>query len=181
MEEPPSRRRVSVINRSGRKLRTTPIQKAAELALAHERASSGDVCILLTDDEELQDLNRTYRRLDEPTDVLTFPAEFGSDRKPKAEGRIPNLPLGDIAIAVPYAERQAQLRGIALDHELQYLAIHGVLHLLGFDDKNEAQRAEMFAEMYRIGEQAGLPPEPEWSSLGKAPQRQEPLRHEGPK
>lgn len=112
--------------------------------------------MLLTSDEEVQDLNRRFRKIDEPTDVLTFPA-----------GQMPGQEngLGDIAIAVPYASRQATVRGISLGEELRYLAIHGALHLLGWDDETESDRAKMFAEMDRIGRLAGLPPEPEWCSL----------------
>src|SRR5207244_1326837 len=71
--EPPSRRRVGVINRSGLKLAISPIQKAAEIALARQPQAEGEVTILLTDDDEVRQLNRQYRGIDEATDVLTFP------------------------------------------------------------------------------------------------------------
>ena len=159
--EPPSRRRVSVINRSRTKLPISPIQKAAEVALLRRPEVEGEVTILLTDDDEVRQLNRQYRGIDEPTDVLTFPvAPF-----PHAQRATDNAQLGDIAIAVPYAQRQADLRGINLEHELQYLAIHGVLHLLGFDDETKQDRERMFAEMHAIGQAAGLPPDREWASL----------------
>jgi rRNA maturation RNase YbeY len=111
---------------------------------------------MLTTDEHVQELNSSFRSLDESTDVLTFPA--------------PAMPagpqsLGDIAISVPYAAKQAKLRGISHLEEVQYLAIHGALHLLGWNDETDEERAEMFAEMDRIGRLAGLPPEPEWCSL----------------
>src|SRR5579864_8237440 len=103
--EPPSRRRVSVINRSGIKLPISPIQKAAEIALdaanleLASAAQNGEVSILLTGDEEVRQLNRQYRGIDEPTDVLSFPAAALKIQNPKP--KIQNL-LGDIAIAVPY-------------------------------------------------------------------------------
>src|SRR5436309_12282126 len=112
--EPPSRRRVGVINRSGLKLAISPIQKAAEIALARQPASEGEVTILLTDDDEVRQLNRQYRDIDEPTDVLTFPA---SALPPMTQGTTHNAQLGDIAIAVPYAKRQAELRGLDLEQE----------------------------------------------------------------
>lgn len=99
-------------------------------------------------------LNQQFRQLDEATDVITFPAE------PNPHGE-----LGDLAICVPYASRQAKARGVTLKTEVTYLAIHGALHLLGFDDERPADRNVMFAEMARAGEALGLPPEPEWSSL----------------
>lgn len=107
--------------------------------------------MLLTSDERVQSLNREFRALDEPTDVLTFVADEDAN--------------GDIAIAVPYAERQAALRGVTLEQELGYLAIHGALHLVGFDDETEPERAEMAAEMNRAAVAAGLPPDEAWTSL----------------
>lgn len=112
------------------------------------------VDLLLTSDEEIQELNQKYRKVAEPTDVLSFPA-----------GDFPNAPLGDIAISVPYAERQAKTRGVSLSTELAFLAIHGTLHLLGFDDEEEETRREMQREMNRAAVAAGLKPEKEWASL----------------
>lgn len=92
--------------------------------------------------------------MDEATDVLSFPA-----------GDFPGAPLGDIAIGVPFAERQASLRQVPLQTELCYLAIHGALHLLGFDDEEAEAREKMQEEMHLAGIDAGLPPDPEWSSI----------------
>ena len=84
----------------------------------------------------------------------------------------PDLPFsssvgirGDIAISVPFAQRQAAARGVSLDVELQYLAIHGALHLIGWDDVEDREREQMQAEMNRIGGFVGLPPDPEWGSV----------------
>jgi rRNA maturation RNase YbeY len=152
--EPPSSGRVSVINNSGKKLKTAAIIRAVNLALAQHSSVKSSVCVLLTNDDEVRDLNARFRGLDAATDVLSFPA-----------GEMPGAPLGDIAIAVPYAERQAAVRQTPLDVELQYLAIHGALHLLGFDDETPEDRERMLGEMNTIGLLAGLPPEPEWSSI----------------
>lgn len=113
-----------------------------------------EVCVLLTDDERMRALNKQFRKVDETTDVLTFPA-----------GDFPNVPLGDIAISVPCAKRQAQARSVALEVELTYLAIHGGLHLLGHDDVDEEDRKKMVAEMHRIGIAIGLPEDSDWSSF----------------
>jgi len=116
------------------------------------QARSGEVSVLLADDSEVRDLNRQFRRMDEPTDVLTFPSDN------------PML-LGDIAISVPYAERQANSRGVSLKQEIGFLAIHGGLHLLGFDDDSEDDRKVMVEEMNRAAIAAGLKPDLEWSSI----------------
>jgi len=80
-------------------------------------------------------LNRTFRAIDRPTDVLSFPSgESGF--------------LGDLAIDVPYAARQARARGHALDREVKVLLAHGVLHLLGHD--HETDGGEMFRLQRRL-------------------------------
>lgn len=114
-----------------------------------------EVCVLLSDDEEVRRLNREFRQIDEATDVLTFPADSS----------LPGAPLGDIAISVPYAERQAKARGVALAQEIGFLAIHGALHLAGFDDESEPDRIKMVEEMNRAAVVAGLHPDENWCSL----------------
>lgn len=159
----PRRHKVEVVNETKYRVRTTPIKEAVSMALALHRPEGAEVCVLLTDDERIAALNRTYRHVDEPTDVLSFPA-----------GDFPNAPLGDIAISVPYAKRQAQARGADLETELCYLAIHGCLHLCGFDDEDEQARAEMVREMHRIGLAVGLPEDSDWSSILHGDEEDEP-------
>jgi rRNA maturation RNase YbeY len=116
-----------------------------------EQASPEDVSVLLTDDSMMQRLNLQFRGIDAPTDVLTFPLDSDGS--------------GDIAISVPYAQRQAAARGVSLTEELGFLAIHGGLHLLGLDDQSEPDRAEMVRRMNLAAEAAGLTPDLEWSSV----------------
>lgn len=148
---PHSYRHIAVLNESQRRVRTTLLKRAVGVALEQHGHPSAEVCLLLTSDEHIRELNRQFRGLDEPTDVLTFPS--GEDAN------------GDIAIAVPYAQRQAKARGVSLDQELGFLAIHGALHLAGFDDLSEPERAEMVSEMNRAATAAGLAPDEEWASL----------------
>jgi probable rRNA maturation factor len=152
--EPPSSHRIDVLNQSGRRLRIQPLKKAVSTTLDRHGRSNASVSLLLTGDAEIRQLNLEFRGLDETTDVLTFPAPD-----------FPGAPLGEIAISVPYAELQAVRRSVSLQDELAYLAIHGALHLLGFDDEAEDDRRQMHAEMEAIGRELGLPPEPAWSSL----------------
>jgi probable rRNA maturation factor len=95
--------------------------------------------VLLADDATLQQLNRDFRQEDKPTDVLSFPA--GEPLPGLAE---PLPYLGDIAISVPYARRQARQQGHTLLAELQLLAVHGTLHLLGYDHNDDEEKAEMW-------------------------------------
>ena len=94
--------------------------------------------IRLTSEREMRDLNRRFRRKDEPTDVLSFPGEEFP------EGRH----LGDIAISVPTARRQASAQGHELSRELQVLLLHGVLHCLGYDhETDDGTMARLEAEL----------------------------------
>ncbi|HRX58498.1 MAG TPA: rRNA maturation RNase YbeY [Eubacteriales bacterium] len=103
------------------------IMRAVSAALENGGAG-GDVCVLITDAEEIQSLNRNYRKIDRVTDVLTFPAWEGEAILcPKDEY------LGDIAICYERAQQQAQDYGHSLERELAFLAVHGALHLLGYD------------------------------------------------
>ncbi len=114
---------------------------AVHATLAHEAVSPPlELSLLLTHDEQIRQLNRDFRQEDKPTDVLSFPA---GEAGPEMEEVVPYL--GDIAIAVPYAARQAAQAGHDLAGELQLLAVHGVLHLLGYDHQEPEEKDEMWA------------------------------------
>jgi probable rRNA maturation factor len=149
--EPPSCK-VECINHCGASISLQPLAKAVQAAFQMHGRQDAAACLLLTDDGEIQDLNLRFRSVDSPTDVLTFPSgehEF----------------LGDVAISVPYAARQAVARGVSLEQELGYLAIHGALHLLGYDDETENDRVRMVDEMNRVALSVGLQPDTEWASI----------------
>ncbi len=107
-------------------------EKVLAAAAPRGRAS---VSTLLCGDARMRRLNREFRNIDRPTDVLSFPAGDPSF-------------LGDIAIDVPYAARQARRRGHSLDREVQLLLAHGVLHLLGHD--HETDQGVMFRLQGRL-------------------------------
>ena len=132
------------------------LQRAILGALGQRRV--GPIFVHLTDDAAMRELNKQHRQKDFPTDVLSFEA-------PEFTGG----PLGDIVISVDTARRQAQARGVSLRSELCYLAIHGTLQLLGWDDESDDDRTKMWAEMARIGEEVGLPPVGNWTSLEVLP------------
>lgn len=100
----------------------------------------GQVNVLLTTDAELRRLNHTFRRINRPTDVLSFPAEPLPGVKPAAEQL-----AGDLAISVPTARRQAVEQDHSLSTEIKVLILHGLLHLAGYDhetDSGEMARKE---------------------------------------
>jgi probable rRNA maturation factor len=108
-------------------------QRALDAGAA-QKGAVGEVAVLLTDNAEIQGLNRDWRGKDKPTDVLSFPADPMD--KPF---------LGDIAVAIGVAQDDARTRDLSLDQHLSHLLIHGLLHLLGHDHKDDTEAAEMEA------------------------------------
>lgn len=118
------------------------LRRAVLAALVHQDAPPVEVAVVVSDDASLQELNRRFRAVDAPTDVLAFPNET---RGPFIS--MPDQPhyLGDVIISYPRAEEQAGEAGHDTMAEMQLLAVHGVLHLLGYDDEEETARDEMWA------------------------------------
>lgn len=124
------------------------VLSAAERTLIHEGAeTSGGMTILLTTDERIRILNRDFMDVDEPTDVLSFP--FGE----ALPGSDPYL--GDVAISLPAAKRQAGAAGHSLAEELQLLTVHAVLHLLGYDHSDPSDKGRMWPAQWAILEDLG--------------------------
>lgn len=116
---------------------------AAQILLNEHHLEQGDVAIVLTDDAMLLDLNRRYLDLDYPTDVLSFPMlEPGAAREETAPGDSEVL-VGDIYISLQRAREQAGAAGHSWEREVLILAIHGLLHLLGYDHDGGAAAAAM--------------------------------------
>lgn len=112
------------------------VKRAVLATLAAEGASERDVAVLLTDDAEIHVLNRDFRGVDKPTDVLAFSLD-------EAEGGSLDASLGDVIISVERAAKQARSRKVTLDAELELLAVHGTLHLLGYDHAEPGEAREM--------------------------------------
>jgi len=115
------------------------------------------VHIVLVDDAAIRELNGRFHGTDTPTDVLSFPlsgADAGGDAvwDPEAEG-----PGGEVVVSVETARREAASRGVSVQAELALYVIHGVLHLLGFDDLDDTGRRRMRAAEARHLGAAGLP------------------------
>lgn len=105
-------------------------------------SARGEVCVALVSDRRMRALNRQFRGKDYPTDVLSFPSDERGF-------------LGDIVIAEGVAKRQAKDHGHSLKIEVQTLALHGLLHLLGYD--HETDDGRMARAEARLRKQAGLP------------------------
>jgi probable rRNA maturation factor len=115
------------------------VQRAIEAAAQQAAASAegAEVAIVLTDDSGIRTLNRDWRGIDKPTNVLSFPAA----RSP-AGGSAPRM-LGDIAIAYEITRREAESENKPFAHHLSHLAVHGFLHLIGYDHENDADAERM--------------------------------------
>lgn len=124
------------------------------LGACQECGIEQSVHVRIVENSEIQALNARFRHVDEPTDVLTFPS-----------GLEEPFPAGDIAISVDYASEQARVRGVELSNELSALIIHGVLHICGYDDENEADQREMQLAMKTLGDKLQVPIDAEWTSV----------------
>jgi probable rRNA maturation factor len=109
-----------------------------------------EVSLVFTDDMGIADLNATYRQIDQPTDVLAFAAL--EDDLPGAALMHQSIPvyLGDVIISVETAVRQRSELGHSLKQELRWLAVHGFLHLLGWDHPDDERLEAMLAEQHRL-------------------------------
>ena len=136
------------------------VRQVALRVLEEEQLPAGELTVVITDENTVQELNRTYRGVDAPTDVLSFP--LGQDELLPQEG--PPY-LGDVVIALPVAEGQANTYGHSLQEELRLLVVHGVLHLLGYDHATPEEEAEMWRKQERILGRAYLGPGGERRSL----------------
>jgi probable rRNA maturation factor len=97
----------------------------------------------ITDDAKIQEINRAYRGLDRPTDVISFAFLDNIVNEPPIIGEVPRL-LGEIIISYETAIRQAEAYGHSLEREMKFLFTHGMLHLLGYDHQDADQEKIMF-------------------------------------
>lgn len=110
-----------------------------------------EITILFADDATLKTLNHDWRGLNQPTNVLSFPAPSGV-KAPRGEFK----PLGDIALAYETVVREAEAGKISLRAHTAHLIVHGILHLLGYDHIDETDAAKMEAKEIRILKKLGL-------------------------
>jgi probable rRNA maturation factor len=120
-----------------------------ETYAAQSLSTNSEMSIIVTSDERLRKLNQSYRGIDTPTDVLSFPA---GDIDPETG----NIYLGDIIISLQRANQQALNTGHPVEAELQLLVIHGTLHLIGFDHVQANEKDKMWAAQIFVLEKLSL-------------------------
>lgn len=140
---------IIAVNDSLKEEELLEIEKAALTALKYENRT-GDLSIQIDTPDRIRELNRQFRNIDRVTDVLTFPAWEGEDPL-SGDGY-----LGDIMICYERASEQAIEYGHSLRRELAFLAVHGVLHLLGYDHMNEQDELVMRTKQTAILNEMGL-------------------------
>ena len=123
---------------------SSALRARAERMLKRLKLSRAELSVLLCDDAEIHGLNRAHRRKDKPTDVLAFAQREG-----------PTLPgagslLGDVVISLDTARRQAREHGHSLWVEVTLLLAHGLLHLVGYDHRTDAEEARMNAKVVEL-------------------------------
>lgn len=130
-----------------------PLRRWLAACLGHLQQSGAELSVLLADDDVLRELNRVHRGKDKATDVLSFGMREhrrpGDPLPPRTEV------LGDLAVSLDAAARQAAERGLAPETELRTLLAHGLLHLLGYDHARLLDEKRMFALQDRL---VSLPP-----------------------
>ncbi|KAF6636358.1 rRNA maturation RNase YbeY [Paenibacillus sp. EKM208P] len=129
-----------------------------------EGVTDGEVALTFVNDEQIHELNRDYRGIDRPTDVLSFAMKETLDEEleiiyePNEENSLNDVPdvLGDIIISVQTAQAQCEEYGHSIEREIGFLFVHGFLHLLGYDHQDDVSEAEMMGKQEAVLAQAGL-------------------------
>ena len=118
----------------------------AHVLRTHEVAAGTELSLVITGDDTIRQLNRQFRAVDVPTDVLSFPADPVDVPEGVIEGGEIDAPyLGDLVLALPTIQRQAGAENHTLSDNLTLASIHGTLHLLGYDHDSAKNQAAMWA------------------------------------
>ena len=136
------------------------VEKACLETLKYEEFDEDcEISLSFVTNEEIHQINRQFRNVDAPTDVLSFPQltfEEGEEADVNENGEIV---LGDIIISVERAKEQAEEYGHGLKREIAFLTVHSMLHLLGYDHMENDEEEDMFRRQKEILEIAGIPRE----------------------
>ncbi|GAC89609.1 rRNA maturation RNase YbeY [Anoxybacillus flavithermus] len=133
------------------------IEQLLQHAAKEEHVPDGaEVSVTFVDNEKIREINRDYRGKDQPTDVISFALEEMGEEEIEIVGADVPPVLGDIIISVPKAREQAEQYGHSFMRELGFLAVHGFLHLLGYDHETEEEEKVMFAKQEQLLQQFGL-------------------------
>lgn len=139
-------RRVFVFNETEEKLEKEMklVKKVVKYTLKMEHVKKCECNVIFVTNEKIHEINRTYRNIDRETDVISFALEDNQDFQ--MEVRI----LGDIYISIDKAREQAVTYGHSVKREIAFLAVHGILHLLGYDHMTKEEENVMFQKQEEV-------------------------------
>lgn len=127
------------------------IKKAVTTTCRALNVTHASFAIHLTTDQEVKKLNAQYRKMNKPTDVLSFPVSE------KHTGEGDENYMGEIILGFPYITKQAHAKRVSVTEEVQMLLIHGVLHVHGFDHESDRDEKKMFALQNAVAQKIGAP------------------------
>lgn len=140
------------------------LERVLQIAGQAEGITEGEVALTFVDDEAIHELNRDYRGIDRPTDVLSFAMNESLEEEPEIvyeleeDEELDDMTemLGDIIISVERAKAQSEEYGHSLEREIGFLFVHGFLHLLGYDHQDAVSEAEMMGKQEAALAEVGL-------------------------
>lgn len=133
------------------------LQKLLDYAAQNESVQgNAELSVSFVNNRDIQELNKTYRKKDEPTDVISFALQDAVSDSIGIVGSNAPLVLGDIIISIDKVKEQAIEYNHSFERELGFLAVHGFLHLLGYDHMDEVEEKNMFQKQNDILDGFGL-------------------------
>ncbi|MBU5342838.1 rRNA maturation RNase YbeY [Caldifermentibacillus hisashii] len=133
------------------------ILQLLQLAAKREEViGDSELSLTFVDNEKIHEINREYRGIDRPTDVISFALEENTEGEMEIIGQDMPRVLGDIIISIQRAKQQAEEYGHSFMRELGFLAVHGFLHLLGYDHGTKEEEQQMFSRQEEILQEFGL-------------------------
>ena len=136
---------IDIINETDKKIDINDLRHTIEYALDFENVKNAILNVIIIDNEKIHKINKEYRGIDRPTDVISFALEDD-----KTFVRTDFRVLGDIYISIDKTIEQAQTYGHSFRRELSFLTVHGILHLLGYDHMVEEDEKIMFRKQEEI-------------------------------
>ncbi|RNF41019.1 rRNA maturation RNase YbeY [Planococcus salinus] len=132
------------------------VEKVLQHAALEEQVGAAEVSVTFVTNNEIREINKEYRGKDQPTDVISFAMEELGEGEMEIVGSLEPRMLGDIIISLERTKEQANDYGHSFERELAFLAVHGFLHLLGYDHMNEQDEKKMFSRQEEILASLGI-------------------------
>ena len=143
---------VGIFNETDKEIKELEdLKKVIDIAIKSEKVNNVEFNVIIVDNERIHEINREYRHIDRPTDVISFALE-DDESFPGMETRV----LGDIYISLDKVYEQSEAYGHSFFRELAFLTVHGLLHLLGYDHMEKEDEKEMFSRQELILNEAGI-------------------------